>query len=273
MEYSVAGKNVIWENSEEFGRTYPIAGEWHNYGGYKNWIGQKNRWQWPPDPVLDYGKANVEVIQSPNEPPVLIVTGAPSLKSGVLFVKEITLTDTGEVLLKQRMQNISSKDVSYSIWDVTQMDAPSLVVLPMNARTGFSDGIIDLEGMPRNPNQVRIKDGLCITKYTTEACKIGADSNGPWMLWIKNDLAYVKLFPPMVKGAEYPDGCSVEVYANDSTHGYMEMELLSPISKLKPGAQSEFIEKWRLVNLSEPVKDEGSVSQIVNDLKDKGLLN
>lgn len=81
MEYSVAGKNVIWENSEEFGRTYPIAGEWHNYGGYKNWIGQKNRWQWPPDPVLDYGKANVEVIQSPNEPPVLI-DRAPGRRRG-----------------------------------------------------------------------------------------------------------------------------------------------------------------------------------------------
>lgn len=268
MEYSVDGENVIWQNPDEFGRTYPMAaGVWYNYGGYKAWITAKGSWPWPPDPMIDFGKANVQVVQSPGKAPVLRVTGAPSLNTGVMYVKDITLDESGEVTLTQRLRNISKKTVAYSIWAVTQVDAPCFVAFPIAKKSRFSGGVDFQEGTSPQSRQIQVKDGICITDYMGEMGKVGSDSNGPWMVWLKGDLAYVKLFDPMKEHAAYPHGgCSAEVYTSDKALSYAEMELLGPVVKIKPGCQSESVEHWKLMKLSAPVKDVEGVLPAVKSL-------
>jgi len=273
MEYSLGGKNVFWENREEFGRTYSIAKEWHNYGGYKTWNSPQSAWGWPPDQFLDWGKANVEVLQDPKGLPVLKVTGAPSLKMGVLFVKEIALSESGEVVIKQYMRNIGPKPVSYGIWDVTQAPTPCFVTFPIKLNSRFPGGINYLMAEAKNSKQFNVRDGLSITQYLGEVGIIGSDSDGPWMIWFKDDLAYVKLFGPMEKDAEYPDdGCSCEVFTSDPKLGYVEMEILGPIVELKPGEQTELIGRWRIFKLTQPVKNDKGVLKAVTGMKGKGWI-
>ncbi|MCE5198896.1 MAG: DUF4380 domain-containing protein [Armatimonadota bacterium] len=272
MEYSISGKNVIWENPEQFGRTYPVSGDWYNFGGYKTWLAQKDKYAWPPDTMLDYGKANVEVIKDSSGGSLLRVTGAASIKSGVIFTKDISLDDSGEALVRQSLTNISSHLITYGIWNVTQVNAPCYVVFPIGQKTKLPGGITDLEGIGRKKGQVDIKDGLCITKFTSEGCKIGADTDGTWLLWLKDNLAYIKSFSPMAKSAQYPhSGCSVEVYA-DPTYPYMEMELLGPIRKLRPGERAELVERWSIIELSQPIGDENSIFAAIKQLREKGFL-
>jgi len=272
MEYSLDGRNVIWENREEYGRIYPITKEWHNYGGYKTWVAPQDSWGWPPDPMLDFGKANVEVLQNPKGLPVLKVIGCPSLSTGVVFTKEIVLNESGEVLLTQRMHDIGGKSVTYSVWDVTQVRTPCFVAFPVKSDSRFPDGISYIMAESRNSRQFNVRDGLCITNYLGEVGKIGSDTDGPWMIWFKSDLAYVKLFGPMEK-AQYPDGgCSAEVFTSDARLGYVEMEILGPLVQLEPGKQTELIERWRILKLTQPVTDEGRVIKAVNGMKSKGWI-
>ena len=56
MSYSMAGHNALWNNPEEYGKTYPAAKseadrKLHNFGGYKAWPAPQSEWKGPPDPV------------------------------------------------------------------------------------------------------------------------------------------------------------------------------------------------------------------------------
>jgi hypothetical protein len=273
MEYSVGGHNVIWENEDEYGRTYPISKDWHNYGGYKTWVAPQESWGWPPDPLIDFGKANVEVLQNPQGLPVLRVTGAPGSDSGLLFIKEISMDENGEVRLKQIMQNIGGKTITNSIWDLTQTRTPCFVAYPLKAHSRFQDGVNYLMSESKNSSQFNVKDGLCIISYQGDVGKVASDSDGPWMAWFSGDLAYVKLFDPMRKGSDYPEGgCSVEVFTSEAKVGYLGMELLGPLVTLKPGAKTEFSETWRIIKLSQPVRDENWIPKTVKGLRGKGLI-
>lgn len=273
MEYSLESMNALWENVDEFGKTYPIAKEWHNYGGYKTWVAPQSKWGWPPDPMLDFGKANVEIVENSKGVPTIKITGAASLKSGVMFTKEVSLTESGEVTLKQRMHNISGDTFLGSIWDVTQVGTPCFVVFPIRKQSRIPGGLAYLMGESKSTGQFVRNGDLCITRYLGEAGKIGSDSDGPWMIWFKDDLAYVKLFDPMQRGAQYPDGgCSVEVFTSDKEAGYVEMEILGPLVELEPGDSTELTEKWRIFRLTQPVTSEDRVIKAINGMRGKGWI-
>lgn len=267
MEFSLKGLNPIWQNPEEFGKTYPISDVWHNYGGYKIWNAPQAVWGWPPDPFLDYGKASVEIIKDG-----VRVYGAPSLKAGIMFIKEITFLERGRIKIVQRMRNISGREVRWSIWDVTQVSTPCFVVFPAEKNSKFPEGLYFFDEPSRKSSQWKIKNGLVIVEYKGETGKIGLYSSSNWMLYLKNNLAYVKRFP-IFKGADYPDeGCSVEVYTNSKELPYLEMEVLSPLVSLKPGEEYSFWEEWSLWILSHPVKVEGDIPGAIRELVLAGIL-
>ena len=273
MEYSIGGRNVIWENPDEYGKTYPITKVWHNYGGYKTWPAPQELWGWPPDPMLDYGKTNVEILRGTGEKPLLRITSAPSLETGIVFMKDIELAPDGAVTLTQRMRNISGHPVRYSLWDVTQVKTPCFVVFPVSPDSRFEKGIRYSIEESRSSDQFTVYDGLCITEYIGKVGKIGSDSNGPWMIWFQDKLAYVKTFGPMQEGVEYPHGgCSAEVFTSDEKLGYLEMEILGPIVELNPGEETALVEEWRLYRLSQPVKDKGWIPKSINGMRGKGWI-
>ena len=273
MEYSLAGKNVLWENPAEFGQTYPISNEWKNYGGYKTWVSPEDLVGWPPDFLLDSGKANVEILQNPKGLPVLKVIGAPSAKMGICFTKEITLGEDGQVTIVQHMTNIGAKTINNGIWDVTQVRTPCLVAFPVNPKTKFKDGLNFRTAEARNSSQYSFMEGFCITTYKGEVGDITSDSPGPWLIWFKDDLAFVKSFGPIDWKLEYPDnGSTCEVFTSKPQLGYVEMEVLGPVVELMPGHETDLTGKWRIFRLSQPVTDENRVLKAIKGMQGKGWI-
>jgi len=73
--------------------------------------------------------------------------------------------------------------------------------------------------------------------------------------------AYVKTYTPH-PGANYPDaGCSVEIYTSPDLP-YVEMEALSPMHSLAPGAEAKFSEDWYATRLGAPVRDVTDVAAV-----------
>lgn len=269
MEYSLRGRSPIWINPTIKGGTvYPLRRDvWWNYGGYKTWNAPQFVWGWPPDPFLDAGGTSVEIIDGG-----IRVTGAPSFSTGIAFIKEITLTPEGRVKLVQKMRNISNREIRWSIWDVTQVSTPCFIVFPAQERSKFPQGLYFFDERSKQSKQWSIKGKLVIVQYKGETGKIGLDSTAGWMVYFQDRLAYVKIFPTF-QGQEYPDeGCSVEVYTNEASLPYVEMEVLSPLVTLKPGEEFSFPEEWGIWLLRKPVRTETDIPDALRELILAGLL-
>jgi len=269
MEYSLNGRNCIFENPAEYGKVYPQQNQiWYNYGGYKTWNSPADRWQpkgWPPDPALDYGPANIEITGSDS----LRIIGAPSLASGLLLIKDISLDAKGEATLVQRIRNISSETSEWGVWDVTQVKTPCFVAFPINVKTHLPGGLYYMIEGSEKSKQWTVEGGVCIVEYRREAGKIGSDVSEGWMAYFHDRLAYIKRFPPLIEGALYPDnGTSAQVFTSGGKPDYIEMEILSPIFRLKPGEEASLTERWNLVWLPRPVQ---SRADVISALKMLGL--
>lgn len=276
MEYSLVGENVIWENELEFGRLYPMVHrKWHNYGGYKTWYAPQSRWDEWPDPFLDYGKANAEVFK-PAEPGSvgIRIVGAPSLKTGLLIIKEIVMDAQGRVHLAQKFRNISDKVIEWSIWDVTQVKTPCFVVFPVNPKGKFPQGFKDLCEMCKSTGkQWTVVDDLCVVRYLGELGKIGADAPEGWMLWVYGNTYYAKRWKAPDPKATYPDdGCSAEVFtAKDFP--YVEMEVLGPLTKIAPGKTVSFVEQWEVTRTYPAVRESSAAIALAKRLRATGKLS
>ncbi len=190
-----------------------------------------------------------------------------------MFIKELTLDENGEVTLIQKMRAVGKPPTKWGVYDVTQVKTPCIVVFPIRLDSHLPNGIKYLFGDPKKTAQFMVRDGLCITSYHGKVYQIGAESDGPWMIWFQDDLAYVKLFPPMKRGAEYGDGgSSAVVFTSDAKLGYLEMEILGPLTELANGEETELIEQWRLFQLDERVKSPYSIKRIIGEMERRGLI-
>lgn len=273
MEYSLGGRNVMWENRAEYGKLYSIEKVWRNFGGYKTWNSPEDRWGWPPDPILDAGPATIEIKQADGLPTLRII-GAPSLESGIVFTKDVTLSPDGRVRLVQRMHNISGAVQTYGVWDVTQVRTPCFVAFPVRKESKFPNGFKPMMKDSGKSKQWASEDGLCIVDCrNTETGQIGADSPGPWMVWFKDNLAYVKLFGDVKDFSAYPDdGCSIELFTSKPELGYLEMEIMGPVVSLQPGGETSLPEDWIVCTLDAPVRDRPAVKRAVEELQRRKVI-
>lgn len=269
MEYSKGGRNIFWQNDNLLGLTFPIAREWHNYGGFQVWPAPQKLWGWPPDPMMDFGKCNVEIMSMLDGTPLLRITGAPSIAIGLLSIREISMNDDGEVSIRTEIRNISGKQITCGAWDVTYVETPSICAFPIKQSSKFTGGIAYFTDQSRKSKQFSIVDGICFVNYMGEEGLIGADSDGPWMVCFNGNRAYIKMIDPMKKGASYPNDCSMQVLTGKAQYGYMEMETFGMLKPLKPGETVSHSEKWLIRDLSSPVTDVKSALKAINGMKGK----
>lgn len=77
----------------------------------------------------------------------------------------------------------------------------------------------------------------------SNAQKLGMFNPNTWGAYVLNGEAFVKR-AHAVPGEPYPDfGCSFETFTNNE---FLEMETLSPLTKLAPGKTAEQTEHWSL---------------------------
>ena len=227
---------------------------WLHYGGYKTWLAPQDRWtDGLPFLDLDSGSYDVAVHERPKGAGVRM-TSPVCRETGIQLVRTVSMSEGGHVVIDQAMINRSSAEVTWGLWDVTQVKGPGLALLPIAQGSRFEAGVKAYANEGRSleaMNQyVRISGGLAtVTCGEVETFKYGADSMEGWivgLLDLSRDrwLAYLKIFEP-IRAATYPHQVTVEVYDSGS-YPYFELEVHSPLRGLKPGESYTYSEMWVL---------------------------
>jgi hypothetical protein len=240
MEYSLTGeKNIIYNNDSLSGKLFPFLDQkrpWHNYGGDKLWIApekkaMKEGWSYN----FDNSPWKVEVISSSE----INFIGPPVPLVGIKFSRNIKIyPDSSRVKIIETMENVSEHSVSWSIWNVSQVNPLGKVFFPLPK----DKKVTYLFKKDPKDNQYQLKDDIFYVQYQGKCGKLGAASPG-WIAYSKDNIVFTKKFT-YFPNENYPDNnSSVEVFTSNN---YVETEVLSPIKDLKPGQKYSFTQNWYL---------------------------
>ena len=257
MHFSTpAGPNLLWENPEFAGKTFPTDDHtWHNIGGDKLWPTQQNLFgkftglgaAWPPPWPWDAGPSLAEPIANG-----VRLTLPHDKRFGAHAVREITLDpDRPLVHIRQWIEKTEGPAVPMTIWMVTQVNDPIISLLPSEDGTYSNLG-------PKS-EQIKAHPGhLTLGRDEAQGLKIGvgaAGQNGYGASVFATPAGKVMLVQShkLVSGAAYPDkGLQAELFTSaNNVACYTEMELLSPLVMLNAGEKLEDDAVWQLMEIGE----------------------
>jgi hypothetical protein len=269
MSFALAdGKNVLWENPELAGKTFPADdGTWHNIGGEKLWpTQQKDLFKkytgkngWPPPWPWDAGPSTAEPIEAgvrlmiPHDKRF----GAHALREFVMDAHKPL------VHVRQWIDKTEGDAAEMTLWTVCQVDDPLLAIVP---RDQSAPGYRRLDEAADSKTAELRGAVVTLAREEKRGLKIGvgpAADNG-WAATTfsaKGKDGAAVLFVQshrLVADGTYPDGkCQAELYTAPVTFArYTEMELLSPLVALKPGQKLRDDAVWQLTAVeAETAKD------------------
>jgi len=283
IQFVFDGHGYLFVNDSLAGKVLPYKeGEWNNYGGDKLWPAPQgwdgpHQWPGPGDPVLDGGRFRYRILRAQGNRASLHLTSPPDKdKTGLQFARLVTLkAGKPEVFFENTMTNVSDRDVSWSVWSVTQIDASNPghegyndrleFFCALNPRSVFPKKYAVLYGSADNSAWMPdFKSNIFRGHYNYVVGKAGIDSPGDWLALVDGKTGHVlvqryEFFP----GKKYPDDCSVEFWINGAgsyiaakkviqneadpqkTPYYLEMEVFSPLVTLRPGQSYTFRTEWK----------------------------
>jgi len=258
MRYGfLGGSNFLWNSPQ---KTYG-ENEWKNWGGDKTWPAPQQWWSviagrnWPPDPAWD-GNAHTARVLPNNH---LQMTSEVASGFGARVVREFGFERNGDFAIRQTVEKVKGEPLLLSIWNVTQIEPPDAIFLPLNPRSIYKDNFHWL--MPPNeeplivnktPTLLQIHPSVGVS--VKNLYKVGVDSRVVAVAAVKDGIAMME--KATHQDGEYPDGAAggggfpVEVYNNgDSQKYYVELELLSPLHLLQKGSRYQHTVHWSLHRL------------------------
>ncbi len=271
MEYSLNGQDAFWQNQSELGKITgdDVGKTWRNYGGYKAWHAPQTEWR---DYFYDSLPAEVETLSDGRG---VRITTSPVKHLGYQFIRDIVLSDsTTRVRLIERMKNVSDKDIEWGVWGVAQVKVPCWIIFPLNPKSAFNNGWKVLYPAGGSIEQVQVVNGLGILKFDNKVENFATDAKAGWMVYIRDQLAFVKRWANRMVDVTYPGGCDAAFFTCGTNRegGYAEMEVMTPVVKLKPGEETELIEDWFLSRLNQSAKDIPDVLARLELLQKRGVL-
>ncbi|MDF2544347.1 MAG: hypothetical protein K0S47_4065 [Herbinix sp.] len=237
--------NVFYEAKEQQGLTG--GEEWRIYGGHRLWHGPQIGYR-PNEP-------DNEVISYELLADGVILTGKKELKSGMQ--KQITLrilSDKPEVEITHRITNHSVWPVELTAWALSVM-APGGLALWPNTKldTGFlpNNALITWPYTKLEDKRFQIRnDYMTLQQDSSQKdwFKIGTSNVEGWAAYLLNYTLFVKQYEHIL-GANYSDICSsFEIYTDADI---IELESLSPLTKLEAGETITHKETWSLLTMKE----------------------
>ena len=239
------GVELLWRNADlldddlrgEYAPNSGQMGDWVNYGGDKTWPAPQgwdgpDQWPGPPDPVLDSGPYSVAA-----DGDTVTMTSAPDPRTGLRFTRAITLLDES-YRLDLRAENVSSRQVRWALWNVTQLPGGGPVTAGL-----------------RRPEVVALVAGTGTPEYTVDGDrlvvpaqdvvgKLGVPGTAGWVTYGALTLSF-----DVDPAGEYPDeGSPLEIWLEhplpeplaelgdlDPPARIVELEVLGPLTTLAPG--------------------------------------
>jgi hypothetical protein len=221
-------------------------GPWKPWGGHRLWTApEANPRSYIPD--------NVPVVYRALEQHGVHLIQKVEQETGIQ--KELTVTLVGEgsrVTVRHLITNRNLWAIEVAPWAITTMNGGGMAILPQEPYRSWDEYLL-----PARPMVLWHYTDLSDSRWTLGpryVC-LRTDENlaGPQKAGIMNKqgwAAYHRLGTLFIKrfsyeeGEIYPDfGCNTEVYTAGSS---IEVESLSPLSRLEPGESAIHVENWEL---------------------------
>jgi hypothetical protein len=223
----------------------PNREKWHSYGGHRLWHGPEvvRRTYLPDnDPVKINHTNNSVLIQQTME--------APTQLQKEMEVRLDPINT--HVQVTHRIRNHSLFDIRLALWAVSAMATQGKAILPLPPR-GSHDSNLQAQTSLNlwaytNLKDIRWQFGHKLITFNQDPSKpdpqkIGISRSRGWLSYINADQAFVKKCH-FFENQAYPDENSAfEIYAD---HKCVELESLSPLTTIEPGACAELVEDWYL---------------------------
>ena len=246
------GMNLLYVRRSEAGTSGEA--EWVQRGGWRLWIAPERR---ATTYALDNSRCEAEVVGGNS----VRVTGPPQPAAGIQKRVDVTLLpDEPRLRIASRIKNISDRPLTYAAWSLPVLRPGGRAFVPQDVgsltafdairrlllwsytkladpRYHFGDRLIEIDHTqvkPAPPGQSGRRD---------DESKIGVDSAQGWAAYLLDGTLFLKRFPHDGK-AQYPDGgATIEVY---SSHEFLELENLGPLTTIAPGEEIVLPEDWWL---------------------------
>jgi hypothetical protein len=166
----------------------------------------------------------------------IVLTSPVDPHYGLRAIRNILLVDNS-LYIKTTYERVSGEPSKIGIWTIAQFKEPSGVFVPVKTSSIFANGYFKFGTEPWPQLQHRGRY-LEITRDVRTAHKMGSDEDR--LLWVGEDSACL-VRSKRIADSEYPDrGASTEVYTNPDPKRYVELEMLGPLSLMKPGDKISF---------------------------------
>jgi hypothetical protein len=238
----VGKSNLFVQLSESVAAPTPY-GRFYFRGGHRLWHAPEAM---PRTYIPD---TEVKVTELPDG---VVLDTATELGTGIRKRIQITLASAKpSVTLTHVLINDGLWSVELAAWGITQFRLGGTVILPM------PEGNVDRAGLLHNRqlslwpyaliNDPRLKLDDPFILFKADALlppfKIGYLNSHGWMAYWLDGVLFRKTFNVQT-GLSHPDNnCNAEMYCNDQ---FVELETLSPLTKLAPGESVTHIETWEL---------------------------
>ena len=239
----IGGQNFFRVFDDQAGKTgEPV---WQLRGGHRIWLAPEDSKR---TYALDNATAEIEVSNG-----VLTATQPIEPETGLRKQLVIRLSpESNEVEVLHRMQNTLPFAIRYSAWALTMMAQGGTGVTGFPPRGRHEDNLA-----PTNPLVMWTFTDLSdprwrfLRKYlvlhhdpaNNNPTKLGLFNEKTWGAYILNSEMFLKKYDAD-RTKTYPDmGCSYETFASE---GMLELETLSPLTCIEPGAWLDHTERWSL---------------------------
>jgi hypothetical protein len=261
IHYGFAGReNELCEIQSEKGATG--GDEWRIYGGHRLWHSPEAR---PRTYEPDNGPVAWERI------PDGIMTEQDQEKStGIKKEMEITLSpESSEIRIIHRLINRGLWPVELSVWSITAMAQGGMEVIPLSGKDTvlLPNRVVALWPYTRL-NDPRVCFGEKYININQDPdnrlpFKIGIANEAGWAAYFNHYRLFMKYYSH-IQNARYPDfGVSFETYNIDFM---LEMETLSPLSRIEPDNYIEHKESWDLLDNIPVPDDEAGIDEILQPI-------
>lgn len=244
MRYGfVGGQNFFKVFEDQLGKSGEP--EWQLRGGHRVWLA-------PEHAERTYAPDNCP-IQIQVEHRVLTATAPVEPSTGLQKQLVIGLAESGsDVEIVHRIRNTLASAIEISVWAVTMMAPGGTAVTGFPPRASHAVALDPTNPLVMwaftnlaDPRWTFLEKYLVLRHDPTNAnhTKLGHFNRDTWGAYLLGSELFLK-WSAADPTKRYPDfGCSCELFASDAM---LEVETLSPLTRVEPNDWVEHIEHWSL---------------------------
>lgn len=245
-------------------------------GDFKPWGGHR-LWVAPEAKPRSYAPDNAPLTVAPEGEREIRLTAPVEAATGIEKELRIALDAEGSGLtVGHRITNRTLWPIDAALWGLTIMRGGGTAIFPQEPYISWDDYLLPARPLVlwhyTDLTDARWSIGKKFIRLSTDERashpqKIGMLNKQGWAAYRHGATLFLKRFA-YAEGANYPDyGCNCETY---TAGDFIEVESLSPLLRLEPGASAEHLERWSLFAGVELGADEATLEAALNPLLGAG---